>query len=188
MATAAPGGVDARGCAIAYQVALELGDGAEHVKQQPAGGRRRVDGLIDDDEVDPQGLEIPAEGGQMADGAGQAVELHAGDRVEAPAAGVGQEPVERGPAIPRPADAVVHVLARDRESSGLRVEAQPVDLDLGMLLGGGDPRVEGDPCSVTGTQLALPFDVKRLTVQAPARTARRPMPVKLFQWHCIERL
>ena len=45
-------------CAVADQTPLELRDRAEHVEQEPIGGRGGVHGLVGDDEVDAERLEL----------------------------------------------------------------------------------------------------------------------------------
>jgi len=45
---------------LADQISLKLGEDREHPEQRPAARRRRVDGLVRDDELDAQGPELLA--------------------------------------------------------------------------------------------------------------------------------
>ena len=44
--------------AVPDEIPLELGDGRQDVKQEPAAGRRGVDRLVQHDQVDAKGLQI----------------------------------------------------------------------------------------------------------------------------------
>ena len=92
-------------------------------KQAPA-RRARVDALVEHDQVDAEGFQLGRQRGEMAHAARQPVELHDREHVEAPAAGVREQPIERGAAVLRAAHAVVDVLPGDLESRGLGVAAQ----------------------------------------------------------------
>ncbi len=48
--------------AVSYQISLKLGDGRKDMEQKPTRRRRGVDRLIQDDQVDPEGLELGREG------------------------------------------------------------------------------------------------------------------------------
>ena len=44
--------------AIPDEIPLEFGDGRQHVEEQAAGRRRRIDRLVEHDEIDAERLEI----------------------------------------------------------------------------------------------------------------------------------
>ena len=56
-------------------IRLEFGDRAEDLKEHPADGSRRVDPLIEDDEVHATRLQLRRERDQVLEGAAEAVEL-----------------------------------------------------------------------------------------------------------------
>lgn len=60
---------------IADQIPLKLRDRSQHVKEQSARWRRRVDRLVEDDEVNAEGLELLAESDEMVDASRETVEL-----------------------------------------------------------------------------------------------------------------
>ncbi len=62
---------------LADQISLKLGEDREHPEQRLAARRRRVDGLVQDDELDAQGPEPLAEGDEVPDRAGEPIELRA---------------------------------------------------------------------------------------------------------------
>ena len=68
------GAGDAFGGALLDQVALELADGGQHVEQQAAGRAAGIDGLVQDDEVDPLGGDLSRDLREVEDGAGEAIE------------------------------------------------------------------------------------------------------------------
>jgi hypothetical protein len=112
------------------------------VHLQASRRRGRVDAFSEADEADTQRLQFLEQQHQVAEVASEAIETPADQRVEAPSLGVPYELVERGPALLRAAHAVVDVLTRDRPAAGPAVLGQFGDLVLGVLVGGGNPRVE----------------------------------------------
>jgi len=78
-----------RGGTLANQVALKLGDAAQDVKKKPARGRARVDALIEDHEVNAEGLKLAGEAGKVMDATREAIQLRAGENVEASAPSIG---------------------------------------------------------------------------------------------------
>ncbi len=71
----ARGGVEVVAGALGHQGVFELGDRAEDLKEHPADRSRRVDALIEDDEVDLLGLQLLGQRHQMLERAPEAVEL-----------------------------------------------------------------------------------------------------------------
>jgi hypothetical protein len=69
---------------LADQVALELGDGPEHVKHQPAGAVRRVDRLVGRDEVYAPLGQLLAEARELGDRSAEAIQLHNQHAVHSP--------------------------------------------------------------------------------------------------------
>jgi len=100
------------------------------MEEQPTRRRRGVDRLLQHHRINPERLELAGEGRQVVNAARQAVELRAGEHVEASAPGIGQNPVKRGPAVLCAADAVVDILAGDLQAAGLGVGADGVELNL----------------------------------------------------------
>jgi hypothetical protein len=129
MVAAGPGGGQSCGCAFADEVAFELGQGGEHVEDELATRGGGVDRLLQAAESDPAVGEAGDGVDQVPKGAAEAVELPddqgvagaqlvqdllEGGSVGAGAAGgLGEHPVAAG-------------------------SLQGVDLELGVLVGGGD--------------------------------------------------
>ena len=85
--------------AIADQVPLELGDRRQDVEQQPAARGRRVNRLVEHDQVDAEGLEIPRQRHQVPRGARQTVKADAHHPVDVAGPHSGEQRVKRRPAI-----------------------------------------------------------------------------------------
>jgi len=96
--------------ALADQVALELCDRGEDVKEQAPRRGGGVDLLVQHDEVDAQRGELTPEADQVMGRARQAIELRHGDDIDLPGARCLDEPVQRGASFLRAADAVVDEL------------------------------------------------------------------------------
>lgn len=69
------GAGDAVSGALVDEVALEFANGREHVEQQTAGWRARVDRLVEHDEVGVLGRDLPRDLREIQHGAGQTIEL-----------------------------------------------------------------------------------------------------------------
>src|SRR2546426_11552071 len=61
--------------AVANQIALEFGDRREHMKEQAATRGGRIDRLVEHYEIHSERLQLAAEGDEVVDAAGKAVEL-----------------------------------------------------------------------------------------------------------------
>jgi len=57
---------------------FELGDRSEDLKEHPADGGRRVDALVEHDEVHPLGLQLLGQRDQMLERPAEPIELGAG--------------------------------------------------------------------------------------------------------------
>ena len=64
--------------AVANQIALEFGDGREHMKEQATTWGCRVNRLVEHHEIHSERLQLAAEGDEVVDAAREAIEL--GDR------------------------------------------------------------------------------------------------------------
>jgi hypothetical protein len=84
--------MDARHDPLADELPLELGDRRQDVEEQAPGRRRGVDRLIEDDQLDPQGLELPREPDQVMRAPGEAIQLGAGHDIDPAGADRGQGP------------------------------------------------------------------------------------------------
>src|SRR2546425_8491563 len=74
--------------AVADQVALEFGDGREHMKEEATTRGGRVDRLVEHDEIHSERLQFAPEGDEVVDAARQAIKLGDGQDVDlAPPAG-----------------------------------------------------------------------------------------------------
>ena len=89
------------------KIALEFSDSRQDVKQQPAAWRRRVDGLIQNDEIHAEGLKFLRQRDEVVGGAREAVELGADHEIHTPSACGGYERVERGPSLPGAAEQTI---------------------------------------------------------------------------------
>jgi hypothetical protein len=78
----------------------------------------------------------------MADGAGDAVQLHADHSVHLPAPDGGHERVESGAAGPAPGDGMIDELERACAAT-CGVLAEAVQLGVGVLVAGRDACVDG---------------------------------------------
>ena len=76
-AAAGASGIQAVAGAFGHERVLELGDRAEDLKEHPADRRRRIDALVEHDEVDLLGLQLLGQRHQMLERAPEAIELRA---------------------------------------------------------------------------------------------------------------
>jgi len=135
------------------QLALELGEHAEHAEHRPALDGLGVDALLDDVQADPALAQVGAEGHQVQDRAREPVEpgdLHGAaaqelhDQVELGAGGFGAAggvdvdvvPVDAGP-------------------------QKSVDLVIGVLVGGRAPRVAEEYVSECSRRPLADVDIRR---------------------------
>ena len=136
--------------AVADQVALELRDAGEHMKEQPPGGRGRVDGLVQHHQVYPEGLKLPDHRHQVVDATGQAVELHAGDDVELAGPDGRMESVQGRAPLLGSTLALVNELP-DGPAPRPGEGAESEELVLSSLTRGAYPALEADaPAGVAG--------------------------------------
>ena len=75
------GACNAFGCTFLDEVALELADGRQHVKQQTPGRAARIDGLVEDHEVNLLGGDLCSDLGEVENRTGEAVEPRHYERV-----------------------------------------------------------------------------------------------------------
>jgi hypothetical protein len=113
--------LDASGHPFSDQVALELGHRTQRVEEEPTGRCGSVDALVEHHQVHAKSLELRGQRREVPHGAGKPVELSHGHHVEATASGIGEELVERRPAVPGAADAMVDILCGDLEATSLGV-------------------------------------------------------------------
>ncbi len=119
--------------ALPDQVALELRDRREDVEEQPAGRCRRVDCLIEDDEVDAEGRQFLGKCDEMMGTASQTVELRNNDHINAPGPGRDQEGVESKATLDGTGDATIYELNR-RPSSRRDEGPEGIKLVFGTLI------------------------------------------------------
>jgi hypothetical protein len=131
-AAAGAGGLQAGDGAVPDDLPLELGQGPEEVEDQPAAGGGGVDGLAQGAEPDPAGVEIGDHLDQVAQGAAEAVQ--APDHQGVPRPQRRQDLVEGGAAF----QGAGGMVGPDPPTAG---RGQLIGLQVGVLLGGGDPRV-----------------------------------------------
>jgi hypothetical protein len=105
-----PGAVESRTDPLPDQLPLELRDGRQNVKEQPAGRCGGVDRLVEHDEIDAERLELLGQRNEVPDATREAVQFHAGHYVDLAAPGGLEERVERRPAFLGPRDPAVNEL------------------------------------------------------------------------------
>ena len=121
---------------------MSFAERAEDVELEPACGCSAVDALVEANEGDTHDLQLIEQRDKVLQIPTQAVEPPAHQHVELPAFGIGEELVERRPAVLRAADAAVHILDRC-PTAGLAVAAEFLELVLRFLIEGGDAGVDG---------------------------------------------
>ena len=118
--------------AITDKAALELRDGAEHMEEKPACRGGRIHGLVGDNEVDAECLELPPQGYEVMKAPGEAVELRDHDHAHLAATTGREERIKGWPPFLGAADAVVNEVDRlpapCRRVPMKRVELRPVIL------------------------------------------------------------
>jgi len=130
--------------ALDDHLALELRKRADDVEEQPAHGRRGVDGLGVADEVHAEVAELLQGRDQRAQAAREAVILPDQHAVEAAPACVGHQGIELGRAQPTAhvAAGMVHILARHDEAAATGVVPQLPKLQLRALLARGHAGID----------------------------------------------
>ena len=101
--------------ALARHLALELGEGQQHVQCQAAHAGRGVEGLGDADEADPAAIEDLDHACEVGQGPGQAVNLVDDDDVDLAGLDVAEKPLERRPLHGCAGEAAIVVAGRDRQ-------------------------------------------------------------------------
>ena len=128
-----PGPLEARQDPFSNAFPLELGNRPEDVHLQLAGWSRRVDPLGEADERDAERLQFVEQRDQVLQVATESIEPPADQHIEPPPLGVGQELVERGTTIFRPAHPAINVLD-GRPAARLDLPSQLLELVLRFLL------------------------------------------------------
>ena len=105
---------------VSFKLSHSTKDSEDHF----AHGRRGIDGLVEADELDTEGLELFQGSNQMARTAGEPVEPSDQDSVDLTTSGRSHQPIESWPAILGPADSNVCVLGLDDEASMLGIFPQ----------------------------------------------------------------
>ena len=131
-AAAAARGLQAGLGALGDQRPLELGDGAQHLQGEHALRRGGVDRIAQAAEMRAAGLELLDDGEQMADRAGQPIEPDHDQGFAG--ADLAQQAGQHGPAAVGAGGVLL-------EHGGAAGGAQFVELRIGALFLGGDPRV-----------------------------------------------
>ena len=108
------GGRDLVADALARHLALELGEGQEHVQCQAAHAGRGVEGLGDADEAGPAAIEDLDHACEVGQGPGQAVNLVDDDDVDLAGLDVAEKPLERRALHGCAGEAAIVVAGRDR--------------------------------------------------------------------------
>ena len=140
------GGGDLVADALADHLALELGEGQQHVQRQPAHAGRGVEGLRDADEGDAVPVEHLDQPGEIHQRAAQPVDLVDDHDVDAAGLDVGEEALQGGPferAAGEPAivvlvgqlDPALGPLAGDVGAAGLALGVEAVELHVEPFLG-----------------------------------------------------
>jgi hypothetical protein len=96
------------------------------MEQQPAGRGRRVNGLVEHDEIHAERLEFFGQRHKVVRGAGELIELHAGDHIDSPLPDGFEERVQGRPTLLGAGDAVVHELG-ECPAAGARERPNPVE-------------------------------------------------------------
>src|SRR5262245_13893997 len=96
--------------ALADEIALELRDRGQDVKEQTSGRGGGVDLLVQHDQVDTECGQLLDEDNQMVRRTRQAIELRHGDDIDLPRSRCLDEPVQGRASLLRAADAVVDEL------------------------------------------------------------------------------
>ena len=159
---------------LADQIQLELADRGKHVEQQPTRWHARVDPLVHNDQVHPERLELARGLREVPRGAGQPVQLHDSDRIEAAPLGLRHHLVQCRPSIPGATDPVVNVLLDDFEPPSGGISAQVVELRADGLLARRDASIESDSYRCTPScRLCYHFNIPDSRVRVWQRRRRR---------------
>jgi hypothetical protein len=137
---------------LSYEIALELRDRAENVKEQSPGRHRGIELLVKHHQADAERLELSRQRHEVMDAPSQAVQLHTDHRVDPSRPGRGEERVKCG-AVFLGAACDVNELGRV-PTSGCREGPQRNKLRLGLLTGRRDPGVEAGARRMVGLRPA----------------------------------
>ena len=168
------GGRDLVADALARHLALELGEGQQHVQCQAAHAGRGVEGLGDADEADPTAIEDLDHACEVGQGPGQAVNLVDDDDVDLAGLDVAEKPLERRALHGCAGEAAIVVAGRDRSPTfaGLALHIRRAGFAL---------RIEGVERLLEAFLAALPR-VKGTVETGPAHLSdRRPKKRGPFQ-------
>jgi len=138
--------------AVADQVALEFGDGREHMKEEATTWGGCIDRLVEHDEIHPERLQLTAKCDKVMDAACETIKFGDGHDVDLAAPAGGKQAVQGWTAILRPGNAVVDELGHGPAPSCCK-GAKSVDLILGRLAGGADPAAAGGGMKGTGSNM-----------------------------------
>jgi len=103
------------------------------VEEEPARRRAGVDALVQHHEIDARSRQLCGERGQMPHAAAEPVELGHDHGRDLSPPGVGQEPVEGGPAVFCAGDAGIDAFL-SLDPTGRGILAQSMEPDLGVLV------------------------------------------------------
>jgi hypothetical protein len=119
---------------LADQVALELREHRDHPEQRSAAGGRRVDCLVEDNQLYAKSPKLLIERHEMPDRARAPIELCANHHVRRPPPDSLQERVEAWATLPGPAHAVINVLGH-LPTARCRERTKRHELILRLLFG-----------------------------------------------------
>jgi hypothetical protein len=99
------------------QIALELGDRTQNVKQQAPCGGSGVHRLIEHDEIDPQRLELPGKPRQVTNASSETIEFRNRNDIEPPLYRFRHQLIERGTTCSSARPPLIDVLPHDLQTA-----------------------------------------------------------------------
>ena len=154
---------------------LEFGEDAEHLEHGAARGRRGVQPLEMQEQVNPGRVQIREEADKVLQRSPESVHGPRHDHIELPARDVLEHRVERRALVAalRAADALVFIYSLDPPAHAGRNGGQLALLVLGGLVGGGDADIKGNTAHRRHSSFRGALNRNRAPIAVQAKVTRK---------------
>ena len=127
---------------------FELGHGSDDREHRPAHRAVGIDLILHADEADAEVFELLERGQQMGGAARETIELPDQGTLELPVAGGLHQGIEARTTLLAAGDRDVEIVADDLQAGSFGIAAQPIVLQIGLLIGRGNPKIDRGPVGV----------------------------------------